>query len=181
MSRILYTGVIAMVWAGSVLAQGVLEIPEDAQVQLLIKGLSYNSKLKGANLLILSRSDNNSNRAKASTEFSGKSIKSNSCQVFDGAYTGRDNFLAVVEALGANLVYLCDDLTPAQCKEISTICASKGILTMSGVPALVQAGDVSMSVMADAGKPKIILSMNRVKTEGQAFSPQFLKLCKIVE
>lgn len=163
------------------MAASQVSLPEDTQVQLLVKGLTYNSKLKGANLLVLSRSENNTNRANASSLFSGKSVKSNSVQVFDGAYSGRDNLLAILDALGAHLVYLCDDLTDEQTAEISKICGQKGVLTMSGVPMFVERGLVSMSVLADEGKPKIILGMGRLKSEGHSFSPQFLKLCKIVE
>lgn len=165
----------------SLFAQYQIDATESVHVPVLIKSLSYDSKLKGGNLLILSRTDENGNRNKASSLFSGKTIKSNTLQAFDGTYSGKAALASILDNLGVHLIYICDDLTAAQVSEISALCNAKSILSISGVTDHVTTGLVSLSVSNEGGKTKTFLNKTKMRAEGHAFSAQFLQLCKIVE
>ena len=59
--------------------------------------------------------------------------------------------------------------------------ASKGILSISGVPSYAENGSVSIGLGVEDGKPKIIINMSQLKAEKQELSADLLKIAKIIQ
>jgi YfiR/HmsC-like len=59
--------------------------------------------------------------------------------------------------------------------------ASKGILSISGVPSYAENGSVSIGLGVEDGKPKIIINMSQLKAERQELSADLLKIAKIIQ
>ncbi len=63
---------------------------------------------------------------------------------------------------------------------VKSLCAQNGVLSISGVPSLAEEGNVSIGLGAESGKPRIIINLNRVKSENHELSAQLLESSKIV-
>lgn len=77
---------------------------------------------------------------------------------------------------GYNVVYIAPGATSAK-----GVCASKKVLSVSGVPEYAEGGDCSIAIGTEGGKPKIIVNAGRAKTEDQKLSSQLLGLAKVVQ
>jgi hypothetical protein len=55
------------------------------------------------------------------------------------------------------------------------------IITITGTPSYVENGKAAIGVVAIDGKPKLMVNLVRLKSEGQKISAELLKLAKIID
>jgi hypothetical protein len=60
------------------------------------------------------------------------------------------------------------------------VCEKAGLLSITGVPSMVESGDVAVGLGSEGGKPKIIVHKGRVDAQKQELSSKLLQLAKIV-
>ncbi|MFH1198030.1 MAG: YfiR family protein [bacterium] len=77
---------------------------------------------------------------------------------------------------GAAVVYIMAGVTPPKAQT-----ASKGVLSITGTPANVEGGKVSIGIGTEGGKPKIIVNLGQLKAEGHEVSADLLKLAKVIK
>ncbi len=66
-------------------------------------------------------------------------------------------------------------------EETQAFCAERGILSLSAAVALTVGGKVSVSVGTKVdGKPKIVVNLSRMKTEGHSLSADLLRLSTVI-
>ena len=58
--------------------------------------------------------------------------------------------------------------------------ASRGFLTVSGLPSLAETGKVSVSVDVSGGRPRVVVNMARLGAEGHEISAELLKLARVI-
>ena len=56
----------------------------------------------------------------------------------------------------------------------------KRFLTVSGLPSIVEAGQVSVSVDVVGERTEVLVNMPRLATEGHALSSELLKLARVI-
>jgi hypothetical protein len=59
--------------------------------------------------------------------------------------------------------------------------AKAGILSISGVAAMAEKGQVSVAIGSEGGKPKILVHLGQLKAEGHELSADLLKLAKVIQ
>jgi len=77
---------------------------------------------------------------------------------------------------GANIVYVMPGVASPKAQ-----CAQKGVLSISGVTSYVESGKVSIGLMVEGGKPKIVINLAQLKAEGQELSSDLLKIAKVIQ
>ena len=75
------------------------------------------------------------------------------------------------------VVYL---LPEADFSEMKRLCGESSVLTISGVPSLVEQGHASVGLGEKDGKTEIIVNLPRLKEEGHELSAQLLKLARVI-
>lgn len=80
----------------------------------------------------------------------------------------------VKEAGNADVVYIAPGAGVAQ-----KFCEDKGILSVTGMPSLVENGQSTVSIGIEAGKPKVFIHLTRSKTEKQEFSSDLFKVARV--
>jgi TonB family protein len=85
---------------------------------------------------------------------------------------------AVGERLGPGVVvYLtAETATPAMLDQL----AAARVLSIGGDPALAESGRAAVALGDNAGKPEIVVNLDRVATEGHDFPAQMLKVARVV-
>lgn len=78
------------------------------------------------------------------------------------------------EANDADVVYIAPGAIAAQ-----KFCEDKGILSVTGMPSLVESGQSTVSIGIEAGKPKVFIHLTRSKTEKQEFSSDLFKVARV--
>jgi hypothetical protein len=63
---------------------------------------------------------------------------------------------------------------------VKTFAAAKGFLSISGVPTLAEAGQVSVSVNVAGDRPEIVVNMARLQTEHHELSSELLNLARVI-
>ncbi len=76
----------------------------------------------------------------------------------------------------ADLVYLLPGATPNP-----QLSKSKGVLSLTGVPANVESGKASIGIGLKDSKPEIIVHMGQLKAEGHDISADLLKLARVIQ
>lgn len=64
---------------------------------------------------------------------------------------------------------------------IGDLTEQRRIVSITGVPSFVENGKASIGVVALDGKPKLMVNLWRLKSEGQKISASLLKLAKIID
>jgi hypothetical protein len=59
--------------------------------------------------------------------------------------------------------------------------ASKGVLSITGDVASVEAGKVAIGIGTEGGKPKIVINLAQSKAEGQELSADLLKIARVIQ
>jgi hypothetical protein len=77
---------------------------------------------------------------------------------------------------GINVLYLAPGVTG-----VKQICQKNGILSITGVPSLVESGEASVGLAVVEAKPKIVVHLGRLKAEGHDMSANLLQLAKIIQ
>jgi hypothetical protein len=63
----------------------------------------------------------------------------------------------------------------------SSICQKSQILSITGIPSLVESGNVAIGLGIAEGKPKILVHLGKLKAEGHEVSSKLLQLAKVIE
>jgi hypothetical protein len=63
---------------------------------------------------------------------------------------------------------------------VKAFAASKGFLSISGIPSLAEAGHVSVSVDVAGERPEIVVNLARLQTEGHELSSELLNLARVI-
>ncbi len=64
---------------------------------------------------------------------------------------------------------------------IQKICDERKILTMTGIPAMVETGKVAVGIGAEGGKPKVYVNMALMKTQKQDLTADLLRVAKVIQ
>ena len=77
---------------------------------------------------------------------------------------------------GVNVVYMTPGVSG-----VKQVCQKNGILSITGVPSLVESGEASVGLSVMDNKPKIVVHLGRLKAEGHDLSANLLQLAKIIQ
>ena len=77
---------------------------------------------------------------------------------------------------GVNVLYITPGVSG-----VKQICEKNGILSITGSPALVESGEVSVGLSVLDNKPKIIVHLKQLKAEGHELSAKLLQLAKVIQ
>ncbi|TAE24462.1 MAG: DUF4154 domain-containing protein [Candidatus Kapaibacterium sp.] len=80
------------------------------------------------------------------------------------------------EADDADVVYIAPGVSGAQ-----KFCEDHSILTITGMPSLIETGKSTVAIGVEAGKPKVFINLARAKAEKQEFSSDLFKVAKIFQ
>jgi TonB family protein len=140
-----------------------------AQPAMFDKIFGYDRALGDRNSLrvLLVRSPGAAGLAEIETEFEKLGIQAE--QVAADAVAGRLGPAVVVYLSG-------DNATPALLEQIATAKA----LSITGEPALVDAGRAAVSVADNGGRQEIVVNLERVGREGHVFQAQLMKIARVV-
>lgn len=78
------------------------------------------------------------------------------------------------EASDADVIYIAPGAVAAQ-----KFCEEKGILSVTGMPTLVENGQSTVAIGIEAGKPKVFIHLPRAKIEKQEFSSDLFKVARL--
>lgn len=162
-------------------AQNPLDVDEATHVEMILKSLSYDSKITGGTVLVISRSGDNANSNKVAAALSGKSIKKVPVELFQLEFVGMSSLDPIVNGqINVDLVYLCNDLTNGQLAQLNQFCTKNKIVSATGVAKFVEDGYACLSVVKEEGKVKPLVHLDKLKSLEHTFSSSYLKLCKIM-
>jgi hypothetical protein len=77
---------------------------------------------------------------------------------------------------GVNVLYVTPGVSGTK-----QICQKNGILSITGMPSLVESGEASVGLSVMDNKPKIIVHLRQLKAEGHELSSNLLQLAKIIQ
>ena len=63
---------------------------------------------------------------------------------------------------------------------IKQICKANGLLSITAIPELVEAGEASVGVYIENYKPRIIVHLGQLEAEGHSLSSKLLRLAKVI-
>lgn len=63
---------------------------------------------------------------------------------------------------------------------VNAFAASHRFLSISGMPSLVESGQVSVGVDMDDSRPQVVVNMGRLTAEGHELSSELLKLARVI-
>lgn len=179
--RVFILFLVSLCCSGQIFAQEAVDVDEKTHVEMILKSLSYDNKLTGGTVLVVSRRSSNQNLANVVKNLSGKTVKKYPIELFELAYNEEALNSLMANNIGINLIYLCNDLSSDQLAFISKICDQHKILSATGVSKFVMDGYACLSVINENNKPKLIFNMGKMKQEERQFSASYLKVCKLVE
>jgi hypothetical protein len=161
--------------------QNPMDVDETAHVEVILKSLSYDSKITGGTVLVISRSENSVNSTKVASVLSGKSIKKVPVELFQLEFVNMSSLDPIINGnIKVDLVYLCNDLTSVQLAQLNQFCTKNKIVSATGVPRFVEDGYACLSVVKEDGKVKPLVHLDKLKSMDHNFSATYLKLCKII-
>jgi len=76
-----------------------------------------------------------------------------------------------------NVVYLTPE---ADVSAVAVLCAEKRMLTVSGLPALAENGEVAIGIGGNDDAPEILVHLGRVKAEQHELSSELLSLARVI-
>ncbi|MDF1563347.1 MAG: YfiR family protein [Deltaproteobacteria bacterium] len=149
------------------------EVPVNLQVALFTKIFSYDYKLAkeksgGYEILIVYAPGKLSGALELIAGFSKTGARAKPVSESDLKNKIRE----------AHVVYV---MTGVDAEAVGKLCAAHSVLSITGNPKFVEDGDVSIGLeIASGGRPKIVVNILRVSTEGHTFSSQLLRLARII-
>jgi hypothetical protein len=149
----------------------------DIQSAILVKSLSYNKSLSASvNIAALfNPSSGKSQSTKNSFVTNINSLKSGSDKQISVSAV---DSISDLKGKNFDIVYISDDVSVIG--DVQKLAQSKKFLTWSSNPSHVKDGLASISVMSKSNKPKIIVNLDTLKSEGQSLSSNMLKLCEVI-
>ena len=76
-----------------------------------------------------------------------------------------------------SVVYVFPSTDP---EVVRDFCEKHGVLSVSGIPAMAEHGEVSVSLGLVGGKPEIIVHLPRSRSEGHKLSAHLLRLARVI-
>jgi hypothetical protein len=64
---------------------------------------------------------------------------------------------------------------------VKSLCQKNGILSITGIPSLVESGEASVGLSVIENKPKIVVHLKQLKAEGHELSANLLQLAKVIQ
>jgi hypothetical protein len=64
---------------------------------------------------------------------------------------------------------------------IQKLCEEKNVLSITGVPSLVESGKVCAAIGTEAGKPKVFVNTTLAKAQGQDLTQDLLRVAKVIQ
>ncbi len=147
-------------------------IPSELQAAIFAKVFNYDKKIRKPNgtfKVVIVVSDKYRKHAKSLASGFNK-VKVQTTFAKWEELSGKMNAASAVYVFGSENI-----------KAIEKLCYQHKVLSISGNPALVQAGKVAVAIGISNNKPQIIVNLSRSKREGHGFSAQLLKLVKIID
>jgi len=146
-----------------------MPVPVDMQVSLFKKIFAYDKKLSAARDL------------KIIVAFADESAKTKDevVKAFEGAGISAKALKADQMAgnIGdASVIYIAAGAGP-----LKSVCQKNQILSITGIPSLVESGAAAIGLGVLDSKPKIIVHMGELKAEGHEVSAKLLQLAKVIE
>jgi hypothetical protein len=65
--------------------------------------------------------------------------------------------------------------------QLKDLCRKHGVLSITGVPSIVERGGASVGLGLADGKPRIIVHLQQLKAEGHDLSANLLQLAKVIQ
>lgn len=139
-----------------------MAVPAKLQAALFKKIFSFDNTLKskGIDIAILT------------TDGSGGEVESN----FKAAGLKVSVVTGNSVPSGATVAYVMPGVSSPKSE-----CASKKVLSVSGVTSYVESGDVAIGLGVEGGKPKIIIHHNQLMAEGHEIAGGLLNIAKVIK
>lgn len=151
--------------AFSASAQQDMPVPVKLHVAMLCKTFGYNKSLKGSPKVLVVYND-------ASASVKDEAMKSFMALGFPASAVKQDQLSK--HSGDENIVYVAAGNIPVQ-----KLCEERGLLSISGIPALAENGKVAMSIGTESGRPRIFIHLGQTKAQKQELSAEVLKLAKV--
>lgn len=154
------------------LLAGAQEMPVPPRVQgaILSKAFRFDQSLKNPDqiriLMIYDAKEPPRFFAELQSSFEASGITSVPISV--------DDLSAEIES--ADAAYLAPDV---DVESLTEAFAKSSVLTVTGLPGLVEQGKVSLGIGTQAERPKILIHLERSRIEGHRFSAELLKLSEV--
>jgi YfiR/HmsC-like len=171
-------------------APAQVEVPAERQVLVLSKALSYDSELKarvGSDILVgvLSKPGNTASEAMASAVMKAFKLVSNvrvqgvPISAREIRYAGGAAALAgAIDTQNIDLLYVCVGLE-AEIPAITEITRKKHVVTLGSREDQIRKG-IALGVVAIDGRPTIVLNLTAARKEGADFSPDLLRVARVI-
>lgn len=145
-----------------------IPVPVQLHVVLLKKVFSLSKTLQGKQIKVVIVFSDASSIVKdeALNGFIAIGIQASACKIAQLAK----------EADDADVVYIAPGVTGAQ-----KFCEEHSILTITGMPSLIETGKSTVAIGVEAGKPKVYINLARARAEKQEFSSDLFKVAKIFQ
>jgi len=131
------------------------------------KALNYDQAIKGKspNILLVADSDDGVRELRAAFQKVGAAVRVANAASAESA------------ADWADAMYVFPgQLTPA----VRNACMTHKVLSLSATVGDVEAGNASVAVGVNNGKPQLVINLSRVQAEGHKLSSRLLKLARVV-
>lgn len=76
----------------------------------------------------------------------------------------------------ASVVYVASGAASVQ-----KLCEEKNVLSITGVPSLVETGKVCAAIGTESGKPKVFVNTTLAKAQGQDLTQDLLRVAKVIQ
>lgn len=147
-----------------------MPVPGDLQAPIFKKIFAYDNALRGSSeitVFFVGSEDDESSMGKLVEAF--RAVGLFPAVVNTGTLEG--------DVAPNTVVYLMPGADTAQ---VAQFCAANKLLTISGVPSFAERGQVSISIGEQNQRPRIIVNMQRLKSEGHQVSADVLKLAQVI-
>jgi hypothetical protein len=159
------------------ISYAALNVNVDIQTAILVKSLGYNKNLSNSvNIAVLFNSSSTKSQSIKNDFISNINVlkKSSDKQINISSV----NSVSDLKNQNIDIVYISDDFI--QISDVKKIAQNKKFLTWSSNPDHVKDGITSISVMNKNNRPKIIVNLETLKSEGQSLSSNLLKICETI-
>jgi hypothetical protein len=165
---IILWGAIAWLNEGLAISEE-MPVPADMQASLFKKIFAYDKKLSSV-------AD-----VKVVVAFidSSAGLKDEIVKAFQGA--GISVKALKADQVVGNLVDISAIYITAGANLLRPVCQNSQILSITGMPSLVENGSVAIGLGVAEGKPKILIHLGELKAVGHEVSAKLLQLAKIIE
>ncbi len=171
------------------LETGQMSVPEELQVSIFLKILTYDRSLEvkakdtlriGV-LYLLENAQSKKNKDAIMENLKlnqDKTIKGVPFNFMEIEFSTEEKLEEVTKEKGINILYVTSDGSDLA-KRISPITQAKKILTITGRVDYVNQG-ISVGLAVKEEKPQVVINLTSAKAEGSDFSANLLRICKVI-